>query len=413
MNTRPDAVDSKVKLFAVIDIGTTSVRMAIAQVDEAGTVHQLESVSQGVELGKDTFTRGDISKATTEECVEVLSSFKRLLEEYQVISEQQIHAVATSAVREAGNRQAFLDRIYVATGINVEPIDEAEVNRYTYLSILPLIERTPSLKKSNTLIAEVGGGSTEFLALHEGQVVAAQSHRLGSLRMREMLEDFRAPAVRERAILEEHIRRTVNQVAVEMGAKRGMSLLALGGEARFAARELMPKWDQKSVARVSVEKFRILTEKILKLSVDEIVSRYHLDYPSAETLGPALLSYLRLAETFKRKFVKVAAVTLRDGLLAEMASQDYWIQQSRQQIIHSALELGRKYQFDEAHAQNVASHCQQLFEALKSYHGFSTRHELILTVSALLHEIGLFVSNRSHHKHSLYLIKNSSLFGLG
>ncbi len=104
---------------AVIDIGTTSIRMAIADIDSLGGVKKLDALSQAVSLGRDTFTQGAITRSTIEECVRVLSSYRQILNEYQITRPEQIRVVATSAVREARNRLAFLDRIYIATGLEV------------------------------------------------------------------------------------------------------------------------------------------------------------------------------------------------------------------------------------------------------------------------------------------------------
>lgn len=95
------------KLVAVVDIGSTAVRMAIAEIDDQENVRNLEALTQEVSLGKDTFTRGRITAETTEECVCVLKRYRRLLEEYQITRPEQVRVVATSAVREAENRLAF------------------------------------------------------------------------------------------------------------------------------------------------------------------------------------------------------------------------------------------------------------------------------------------------------------------
>ena len=108
----------------------------------------------------------------------------------------------------------------------------------------------------------------------------------------------------------------------------------------------------------------------------------------------------------------VSTGTLRDGLMWEMATREAWSDEFRKHIIRSALEIGRKYQFDEPHASHVAALSKLLFDALRKEHQLPPRFETLLTVAALLHDIGLFVSNRSHHKHSMYLILNSDLFGL-
>src|SRR5436305_5441805 len=96
-------VDSPTKLSrgatarpaAVIDVGTTSIRMAIAEIDDDGQVHHLSSLSQAVGLGKDTFTRGSLEKSTIEECVRVLKSYRRVLAEYGIESPDQVRIVAT------------------------------------------------------------------------------------------------------------------------------------------------------------------------------------------------------------------------------------------------------------------------------------------------------------------------------
>ena len=75
---------------AVIDMGTSSIRMAIAEINAAGEVRQLETLAQAVNLGKDAFIRSTISKATIEECVRVLKSYRRILKEYQIENPAQV-----------------------------------------------------------------------------------------------------------------------------------------------------------------------------------------------------------------------------------------------------------------------------------------------------------------------------------
>lgn len=413
-----DAVMSKrgesIRIVAVIEVGTTSIRLMIAQIDtETGAFNCLDPLQQAVALGRDTFTEGRIGQETTEECVQVLRSFVRKLKEYRIENARDIMAVATSAVREASNQDTFLDRLFVATGIDVRVIDEAEVNRFTYSAVHSAVERVPALGKRDTLVVEVGGGSTEVLMLHRGRVGDAHSHRLGSLRLRRMLEEYRAPGGRLSEILRSHVDRSIRQIRGGLSFGKNLSMLSLGGDARLACSELDPDWDQKDVAAVDVSALSRLTDKLLELSVDEVVRRYHIAYPDAETLAPALLVYTRLAQTLGLKEIHVGTATLRDGILAEMAIHGSWTEQYQQQIVNSALELGKKYDVDKKHARHVAELARKLFRALRDEHRLNPRYELILNIAALLHEVGLFISNRSHHKHSMYLIQNSDLFGLG
>jgi exopolyphosphatase/guanosine-5'-triphosphate,3'-diphosphate pyrophosphatase len=166
------------------------------------------------------------------------------------------------------------------------------------------------------------------------------------------------------------------------------------------------------LAQIDVSALEKLTNKVLALSEDQLIRKYHLAFTDAETLGPALLAYVLLARAFALKTIYVSNVNLRDGLFRDAATKGAWTADFANQIIRSALDLGKKFSFDEAHGQHVAKLSKTLFAELKDEHQLGQRYELILYLAGLLHEIGLFVSASSHHKHSMYLINNSELFGL-
>ncbi len=400
------------RTVAVIDIGTTSIRLAIAEITAEGDVRPLEALSQAVNLGKDTFTRGGIRKSTIEECVKVLKSYHRVLAEYQITSPDQMRVVATSAVREADNRLAFIDRIYIATGIEVEPIDDAEENRITYLGVQPFLETATELADATTVILEVGGGSTELLVVQAGNVIYSHSYRLGSLRLRQTLETYRAPQGKVRSIMENRIRHTVQQIIGHVPREGATEIIALGGDIRFAASRLVDDWNPETLTRLPVSELERFTEEILALTPDEIVNRYHVTFPDAEMLGPALLTYLELAHGFEAERLLTTNVNLRDGLLQSMAAHAAWTEEFSNQIIRSAVDLGRRFHFDETHCRHIADLSRQLFRELAGEHQLESRYELLLYIAALLHDIGLYIGTGGYHKHSMYLITNSDLFGL-
>jgi exopolyphosphatase/guanosine-5'-triphosphate,3'-diphosphate pyrophosphatase len=148
------------------------------------------------------------------------------------------------------------------------------------------------------------------------------------------------------------------------------------------------------------------------LSEDDIVERYGISFPDAETITPALRSYVLLARRLGCANIRVAETNLRDGLLNDFAKREAWTAEFRNQIVRSAINLGRKFSFDEKHARHVAGLCRRLFAELQEEHQLDQRMELLLYLAALLHEIGLFINVRSNHKHAMYLIRNSEMFGL-
>lgn len=400
------------RLVAVIDIGATSIRMAIAEIHSASEVRTLDTLVQSVELGREAFENRRLTRKSIEKSASILKHYQRVLQEYGITSSSDVRVVATTAVREATNRVAFADRIYIATGFNVVPIDEAEVNRITYMGVVPHLESHRELADGKSLVIEVGGGNTEMLVVRSGNVLNSQSYRLGSVRLLSTLEGIRASASRRRAMLESHIRRTIVQISEEIQDDTPINVIALGGDIRFAAHQLLEDWDGAQLAQLSTKRLAKFTDKILGLDEDAIVKRYGASYIVAETLVPALLAYTMLAQHFSLSHLYVCDTNLRDGVLHDMAVGGGWTAEFRNQIVRSAMSLGRKFDFDETHACNVAELSHKLFDQLIDEHQLDSRQEVILFVAALLHEIGFIVNVRSNHKHALYLIRYSDLFGL-
>jgi hypothetical protein len=88
---------------SVIDIGTTTIRMTIAEISPEGGAHTLESLSQPVNLGKDTFTTGSIRRSTIKDCVRILKNYGQILRQYRIDDEDRIRVVATTAVSKHGH----------------------------------------------------------------------------------------------------------------------------------------------------------------------------------------------------------------------------------------------------------------------------------------------------------------------
>ena len=403
---------------AVIDVGTTSLRMQVAEILPDGSIRRLESFSQAVSLGKDSFMSGEIKRETIEDCVHVLRIYRERLQEYGITDSRQIRVIATSAVKEARNRLAFQDRIYIATGFEIEPLDESELHRVTYLGMLPLIEANPLLS-GISVICEVSGGSTETLILKQNDVLFSQTHRLGSLRLRKRVESYDTTDSHALSLLKGQIDRRVSRMMENFGKLAPAfymppdAMIALGGDIRFAAKEIQSKAVGDRLFEVDLEKLQEFTSGILSRPVSQLATQYHFSLTDAGTLGPALLAYCSIAKRLGLSSFYVAEFNLRDGLVQELAGRGRWNLSVQNQISRSAIQLGRRFQFDEAHAVKVAQMSCALFEQLQELHGLDDRFLGILEMAALLHEIGLFVNVRSYHKHSLYLIRNSEFFGIG
>ncbi len=405
----PPASDSK--LVAILDIGARAIRCDVAELRTGGGATILESLQKAVSLGKDTFGEGRIDPASIEACVEILKGFRHVLDEYGITQPEQIRAVATSSVREAQNRDAFLDRITVGAGINVEVLEDSEVEHLIYLALDDLLEHEPALRHGDVLAVEAGGGTTRVLLLRDGYVVYSGAFRLGALRMRESLGLEETPAERVCEVLDAHIHRTVNQMLELIPAGAAPVFVALAGDTETALRSLVPGWKTAETARIPLPASH-LAETVVRTPTDELIRRHHLPPQEAETAGQALLTFDRIARSFGAREILMTARSMRRGLLLKMTGIPSAMARYGEQLAHSARELGRKYRFDEKHAVHVSVLSLRLFRELQPEHGLGPYEEGLLRTAALLHDIGSFVNIGSHHKHSMYLIGNSEIFGL-
>ncbi len=399
------------RIVAVIDIGASSVRMLIAQILPDQTTEELESLSQTVSLGRDSFMRGEIRRETIEDCVQVLRIYRQKLREYSIDRPEDVRVVATSAVREADNRLAFQDRIYIATGFAIEPFDEASLHRTTYIGIKPILDQCPELQSGQTVVCEVGGGTTEILALTNSKVTFANTYRLGSLRLIKTLEAFKTPLNQSRGLVESQINKIAHQIRISLGQSENRKLVVMGGDMRLAASKIDSAFDAKLVTRFSVDALAKFTDSIIDTPPETLVSEFQMPIGDATSFAPALMANLQLAKSLDVDQFIVASVNLREGLIKELLAGNDWIGRADEQILQSAVALGQKFNFDIDHAKHVDHLVNSMFQQMTSMHQLGDRWRLFLRVAALLHEVGLAIGQRSYHKHSMYIIRNSSLFG--
>ncbi|NWG11966.1 MAG: Ppx/GppA family phosphatase [Acidobacteria bacterium] len=398
-------------LLAAIDIGSSAIRMDIAEARPDGTLHILDSLKKGVQLGRDAFTEGHISEESIRAACEALRSFKKVLDTYGVV---RYRAVATSAVRESSNSETFLDRILMSTGLDVEVIDGQEENRLTYAAVVEYLKGKPELAGEKILMVEVGGGSADVTLLNGPEPIQSGTFALGSLRLQADVGRGAGSHEQQMRLLKRNIAGLLSNIKRSVSLKEAANFVAIGGDVRFAARVLKGPEGQSGTALIPREKFIEFADSAARFTTEGLVKKYSLSYVDAETLVPALLTYAQLLKETQAKSVIVSQATIRTGMLQDMlpSEQGKRIRRLTGQILSAARSLGRRYQYDEGHAERVRELSVLLFDELRAEHRLNDDHRLYLQVAALLHDIGIFVNPRGHHKHSFYLIANSGLFGL-
>jgi exopolyphosphatase/guanosine-5'-triphosphate,3'-diphosphate pyrophosphatase len=385
--------------------------MVIAQVTEEGEIEVLEKFVRAMRMGQDTFRRGRLRAQAVRAGIGILRDYRRVLDQYEV---KHIRVVATSSVREASNADTFLDRVFMATGLEVEVIDTSEESRLTVSAVREALQDVTGIRKRNALVADVGGGSTLLTVMEKGEIAASQSLRLGSIRLQEVLATSYEPPERSAELLRQQITNTIAVTSSVLPLKKTQTFVAVGGDARFAARLEGKKTSSPHLMLMKASDLNALVKRIEPLSTDEIGREFSVAYSDAETIRPALLVYQALAKATGVKDILVSDVSMRDGVVLDLARRVTGEEDPAlvEGVIHSATTIAEKYHVDMNHAENVSQLSVLLFDALSDEHRLGRRERLLLRVAGLLHEVGGYVSNRAHHKHSYYLIINSEIFGL-
>ena len=398
--------------MAVVDVGASAIRLVVAEARTGERFQVLEEASRGVLLGKDTFTHGRLGAATVEAALKAMEGFRRLMDSYGVV---RYRAVATSAVREAQNGDAFLDRVRTRTGLDVEVIDGSEENRLTFMAVRERLKDHPALMEGAGLIVEVGGGSADISFVRRGQPIHSGTYPLGAVRMRQSLASWHGSQEQGVRLLRRHIHNVVDDIRREMPLRDVSHLIAVGDDVRFAAeRVLGSEYLAEGLPVIARDPFVAFCDQIAGFDVEQLVETYHLAQADAETLVPALLAYRELLLETSAQQITLPGVSLADGVLLELSVGDAGagLEDFSRQVLSSAAALGEKYRWDAAHGKHVAALSLRLFDQLRAEHGLGERERLLLEVAALLHDIGNYVNLRGHHKHTQYLLSVSDIFGL-
>jgi len=404
---------SQSDIAAVIDIGSTAIRLVVAQLGEDGEWERLDRAARPVPLGRDVFMSGSLSRESMQQAITILTGFRELLHGWQV-PDNAVRVIATSAIRESRNRDTFLDRVLVRTGLKVEIIEGIEENHLTFLAVQHAVAPMKArFSRANSMIIEVGGGTTEIMLLKRGKMVAAHSLRIGTVRMEQEVRPMWSSGDQVEEYMRENIRVSQELLNSELPLGRIKYFVAVGGDARHVAHAVGVK-EEEHYWSISRKDFDRYLDELQDRTVDEIVRMNNVTYNEAEGLVPALTVYrLFLEETTADQLI-VPDVSIREGVLMRFALGSEWAveRQFYGQVVASAENLARRYQYDEAHSRHVTDLALSIFDQLQDEHAMDRHSRMLLEVAGILHDIGTYIRASGHHKHGQYIVQNSEIFGI-
>jgi exopolyphosphatase/guanosine-5'-triphosphate,3'-diphosphate pyrophosphatase len=395
--------------YAAIDIGSNSVRMMAAEVTDAGT-RILAQDRQVTRLGESVFRTGRISKDALDF---LCTNLARMASAYSRLEVLGVRAVATSAVRDATNRQEFLQRTSAVLGTNVEIISGSEEARLIHLGV----ESRWPRPKERTLIIDVGGGSGELIVSEGGQLIDAVSKPLGAVRLTEIFLKTDPPRPVELHRLDAYLEEKLASFHRQHGTQKFNRTVATSATAAaiVSAVSRIPraKRDEADRLRAPTNQIRQLYTRLIDTDVSGRRKIVGIGPRRAEIITAGTAVFLRVLELFRQQSLYYCSAGVRDGIIADLAARGVGrelSQLSREQ--RSVVEgMAKRYGVALKHARHVACLGHRLFEVLRPLHELPPAAGKLLEASAYLHDIGHFVGDLGHHKHSAYLVANSEMPG--
>ena len=403
--------------LAAIDIGSNSCRLKIARIEN----HRLRILHEDREvtrLGASVFEGGMISP---DAMAGTLRTLKRFNKAVQQAGADQVRAVATAALRDARNGQAFVAWVKSETGWDLEIISGLEEARLIHRGVM----REPGTQ-GRCLLIDLGGGSCEITLSDRRRIVETVSLPLGAVRLtEEFLRGLDPPAPEDMARMKQFIRRELSKAVKRFGRLSRVQVIATSGTAAalFQASNVTSKSAGRPAKRAvkaagrlaATRDLRRLANKLPKVSNQERSKLPGVGPRRSEIIVAGAEVYAQLLEHLGLPGFRYSELGLRDGILTQMfAEQDARTsahQQFERDRWESVLATCERYGVDPRQADPVRAHAAQLFRDLQTAHELPAEYRQWLEAAAMMRDVGKYINYQGHHRHTQYVIAGSELYG--
>jgi len=411
--------------FAAIDIGSNSIRLKIASVQQhhLKTMHQDREV---VRLGESVFQTGVISPDAMANAIRALKRFQKAVQLHVV---DRVRVVATSALRDARNAAAFTAWVKSATGWQVEVISGLEEGRLIHLGI---VTHEPGARGRCVLI-DLGGGSCEVTLSDQGRIKEMVSLPLGAVRLQQEFLRDDPPQKQDVARMKQFIDRELRRAEKKLGTPRVGLVIATSGTAAALAeasaalpikpavrRALAKASGRMGMGRIApdlatTEEVRRLADRLAKMNNAERASVPGIGPRRSEIIIGGALVYASLLERMGLRGFRYSPLGLGDGILAQLLAE-VDLRASVHRKMESerwagVLAVCRRYGVDQRKAEPVRQHVLQLFDELHGVHELPPEYRLWLESAAMMQDVGKYMNHQGHHRHTQYILANSEIFG--
>lgn len=401
---------AEIRRFAAIDVGSYEIEMKIYEISLKYGIKEIDYIRHVMELGRDTYVRGSISFELIDELCDVLYRFNGVMKSYEV---QDYRANATSAIREAKNAHIVLDRIKVRTGLDVKILSNSEQRFLGYKAIAAKENDFNQIIRKPTAIVDVGSGSIQLSLFDKDALITTQNIRLGSLRIREMLQSVEVDSSHMELLIEELIDNDLDTFRkLFLQKKEIANIIAVGDYIPYFSNMAKQNSDKDYLTR---EQFMEFYQTIRVSTPEQLAKRMSIPAENASLILPCLMIYKKVIETTSTSLIWIPGVTLCDGIAASYAQKHVKLPQAHdfsKDIISASRNIAKRYMGNIGHTEVLEDCALGVFDILKKYHGYGKRERLLLQIAVILHDCGKYVSMNQPADASYNIIMSTEIIGL-
>jgi exopolyphosphatase / guanosine-5'-triphosphate,3'-diphosphate pyrophosphatase len=395
--------------LAAIDVGSNTIRLTVAEVQEDDTYRILDEEREMVRLGEHLDRTGRLSDAAIARSLAAIGKMKAIADGFKIT---ELRAIATNAVREASNGQRFIREVARQHKVNIEVISGEEEAQLAFRTA----SRHFDFRGRPTAVVDIGGGSVEVILSAGTAVDHVYSLPLGAVRVTERLVRSDPMKPKHWKAMKDEIDRGIRSI-VRQPAHRAELMIGSGGT--FTSLAHMSKF-QREGRHGSVQGYVLTPAEIIhllrRLRETPLEARREIPGLSADRAdiiiaGAAVIS--RLVRGLDTQQIMVNERGIRDGLLLNMISELPGRRPESQpgNRIEWARHFARKAHSNEPHCAHVASLALQIFDGVKTRFDLPAASRELLQAAAILHDVGYLISHSKNHKHAYHLIMHGDLPG--
>lgn len=395
------------KKIAIIDLGSNSVRMLMMKVCDDGSYKMLDQVKDMVRLSEGMGEENTLKPVPIKRTMNTLNLFKKLIRVHQA---DQVIPIATAAVRNAANQALFLEKVKAETGFDFRVASGEEEARYGYLGVIN------TMRLDNGVMIDIGGGSTEVAWIENRQLKKAVSFPFGAVVLTEKFlgRDVITPDKVKK--VEQYVKKHLEALDW-LKPLKGYPVVGLGGSIRTLAKMNKHKigYPLESLHNYQMRDDEVEEhyQQLTKGTIEEIRQIPGVNKDRSDIIAAGVAPLRALMKTLDSRKLMISGNGLREGVFYEQYLQENGLPELVEEVtFHSVDNVLKNFEMNLDHCHHVKKLSLALFDQLQELHGMGPEERRLLSVGALLHDVGMHIDYYNHHKHGFYLTLNARLNGL-